>query len=361
MTTRDHDHAADAHRASDGHSGHDHGAHGHGGHGGHGGHSHGVAVDADRRWLTLALALIGVFMLGEVVVGVAAHSLALISDAAHMLTDVASIVLALVAMRLAARPARGSFTFGLKRVEILSAQANGLTLLLLSVWLGYEAVHRLVSPPLVAGGPVLVTALVGVAVNLAATWAISKANRTSLNVEGAYQHMLTDLFGFVATAVAGAVVLFTGFARADAIASLLVVALMVKAGYGLVRESGRIFLEAAPTGVDPDVLGDRLAGVEPVTEIHDLHLWQITSGQPALSAHVLVAPGGDCHQVRRRLQRLLREEYRITHATLQVDHVGEDTGADLLQITSRETPEERADPHCEDAHGPVHRRGPHDH
>lgn len=325
---------------------------------GHGGHAHGVSADADRRWLTLALVLIAVFMSAEVVIGVLANSLALISDAAHMLTDVASIVLALVAMRLAARPAKGSYTFGLKRVEILSAQANGLTLLLLSVWLAYEAIHRLIAPPSVTGGLVLATALVGVAVNLVATWAISRANRTSLNVEGAYQHILTDLFGFIATAIAGAVVLFTGFSRADAIASLLVVALMLKAGYGLVRDSGRIFLEAAPAGIDPDVLGDLLVAQKGVVEVHDLHIWTITSGQSALSAHVLVEASEDCHAVRRDLEQLLATGPGITHTTLQVDHVGSEFQG-LLRISGRE--ETETDTHCDDAHGPVHRPGLHEH
>ncbi|WP_329181965.1 cation diffusion facilitator family transporter [Streptomyces sp. NBC_01477] len=337
---------------------HDHAGRDAEGAGSHSGHAHGVAADADRRWLTIALVLIAVFMCAEVVVGAVAHSLALISDAAHMLTDVASIVLALVAMRLAARPAKGHYTYGLKRVEILSAQANGLTLLLLSVWLAYESIHRLISPTDVTGGLVLATALVGVAVNLAATWAISKANRTSMNVEGAYQHILTDLFGFIATAIAGAIVLATGFARADAIASLLVVALMLRAGYGLVRDSARVFLEAAPAGVDPDALGDRLAARDLVVEIHDLHVWQITSGQNAVSAHVLVTPGSDCHAVRRDLQRLLAGEYRIGHATLQVDHVGEEP-TDLLQITGAGA--EEGNGHCEDAHGSVHTSRPHEH
>ncbi|MET7686205.1 cation diffusion facilitator family transporter [Streptomyces sp. NPDC005423] len=344
MSDHDHDHEPAGHDAE--------------GAGGHSGHAHGVAADADRWWLTIALTLIAVFMCAEVVVGVIANSLALISDAAHMLTDVASIVLALVAMKLAARPAKGHYTYGLKRVEILSAQANGLTLLLLSVWLAYESVHRLISPPDVTGGLVLATALVGVAVNLAATWSISKANRISMNVEGAYQHILTDLFGFIATAIAGLIVLTTGFARADAIASLLVVVLMLKAGYGLVRDSARVFLEAAPAGVDPDALGDRLADQDAVVEIHDLHVWQITSGQNALSAHVLVTPGSDCHAIRRDLQQLLADEYRIGHATLQVDHAGDDTTS-LLQIT-----DDRGagrDGHCEDAHGPIHTPGPHDH
>ncbi|MFI9030253.1 cation diffusion facilitator family transporter [Streptomyces sp. NPDC053560] len=327
-------------------------------HGDHSGHSHAVAADADRRWLRAALILITAFMAIEVVIGFIARSLALISDAAHMLTDAASIVLALIAMRLAARPARGGYTYGLKRAEILSAQANGVTLLVLSVWLAYEAIHRLIEPPEVTGGLVLVTALAGVAVNLVATWCISKANRSSLNVEGAYQHILTDLFGFIATAVSGAVVLTTGFARADAIASLLVVALMLKAGIGLVRDSGRIFMEAAPAGVDPDALGGRLVAADQVVEVHDLHVWEITSGDPALSAHVLVEPGGDCHKVRRTLQELLAAEYGITHATLQVDHLGEQEGEELLRIGHRA---DSSDAHCADTHGPVHRAGPHDH
>jgi cobalt-zinc-cadmium efflux system protein len=320
-----------------------------------------VAADADRRWLVTALTLIVAFMAAEVSVGFLAHSLALISDAAHMLTDAASIILALTAMRLAAQPARGGYTYGLKRAEILSAQANGITLLVLSAWLGYEAIRRLIAPPDVTGVLVLVTALAGVAVNLAVTWAISRANRTSLNVEGAYQHILTDLFGFIATAIAGAVVIATGFSRADAIASLVVVVLMVRAGAGLVRQSGRIFMEAAPAGTDPDAIGDRLAAVRDVAEVHDLHVWTITSGQPALSAHVLVVPGCDCHGVRRALQRMLREEYQITHATLQVDHLGADQDAEVIQLTGRDAAGPGREPHCEDAHGPVHHPGPHQH
>jgi cobalt-zinc-cadmium efflux system protein len=296
--------------------------------------------------LSIALALIVVFMAGEVVVGVVAQSLALLSDAAHMLTDAGSIVLAIIAIRLAARPPRGGYTYGLKRVEILSAQANGLTLLLLAAWLAYEAIRRLIYPPPVAGALVLVTALVGVVVNIAATWCLSKANRSSLNVEGAFQHLLTDLYGFIATAIAGAIVLSTGFARADAIAALIVVALMVRAGVGLVHQSGRIFLEAAPAGIDTRSLGGRLAAHPDVVEVHDLHVWQITSGQPALSAHVLVAPGRDCHAVRTDLQTLLAHDYAITHVTLQLDH----PPPDLFTITRTHDADERS--HCTDRSEP---------
>ncbi|MFF2650782.1 cation diffusion facilitator family transporter [Streptomyces sp. NPDC058045] len=345
-----------AHGAEHGHgAGHVHGA------GGHAGHGHGVSADADRRWLATALTLITAFMAVEVVIGVLAQSLALISDAAHMLTDAASIVLALIAMRLAARPARGGYTFGLKRAEILSAQANGLTLLLLGVWLAYEAVRRLIEPPQVQGGLMLGTALAGIVVNIAATWCLSRANRSSLNVEGAYQHILNDLFAFIGTAVAALVVVLTGFARADAIATLVVVALMAKAGYGLLRESGRIFLEAAPAHVDPDVLGDQLVARPAVVEVHDLHVWQITSGQTALSAHILVEPGGDCHAVRRGLEKFLRQEYGITHTTLQADHAPLPALHSLGRGHRSLLATDETAGHCEESHGPVHRPEPHSH
>lgn len=320
-------------------AGHDHGH----------AHAHGASPDSDRRWLTGALAVIVVFMLGEVVVGVLAGSLALLSDAAHMLTDAASIALALWAIRLAARPAAGRMTFGWKRAEILSAQVNGLTLLLLAGWLGFEAIRRLIDPPEVEGGLVLVTALVGIVVNIAASWMISRANRTSLNVEGAFQHILNDLFAFIATAVAGAIILLTGFARADAIASLIVVALMLKAGIGLVRASTRIFLEAAPADLDPTEIGKAMAAVDSVVEVHDLHIWEITSGSPALSAHVLVQPGRDCHNARTAVAELLADRYHIDHATLQVDHAE----PDLLQVGRNPAT------HCEDSHGPAHHNPAH--
>ncbi len=304
---------------------------------GHGhGHGHAVSGAANRPWLGAALALIVAFMVVELVVGLLSGSLALITDSAHMLTDAAAIALALVAIRLAARPASGGYTYGLKRAEILSAQANGITLLVLAAWFCFEGVRRLITPPAVEGGPVLVTALVGIGVNIAAAWCVSRANRSSLNVEGAFQHIVNDLFAFIATAVAGLVVLTTGFARADAVAALVVAALMIKAGWGLIRESGRIFLEAAPRGVDPDRVGAALAAVDGIAEVHDLHIWEITSGEPALSAHVLVRPDVDCHAARRAIERVLRAD-RIDHTTLQVDHVT--VGAE----------------HCEQAHGPVHR------
>ena len=260
----------------------------------------GPAAGSGGRYLAAALALIAAFMAAEVTIGLLAHSLALISDAAHMLTDAAGIALALTAMRLSARPPAGGYTYGLRRTEILSAQANGITLLLLSAWLTYEAVRRLIAPSAVAGGAVLGTALAGLAVNAFAAALTARADRRSLNVEGAFRHILTDAYAFAATAIAGLIVIIAGFDRADAVASLVVVALMAKAGIGLLRESGRIFLEAAPPELSPDAIGRAMAAREGVVEVHDLHIWQITSGMPAASAHVLVGPGLDCHAVRVR-------------------------------------------------------------
>jgi cobalt-zinc-cadmium efflux system protein len=291
-------------------------------------HDHGVSADADGRRLALALALIVGFMCVEVVVGILARSLALLSDAAHMLTDAGALALSLVAIRLARRPARGAMTYGLKRSEILAAAVNGSTLLVLGVLIVIEGVRRIVDPPDVEGGPVLAVAILGIAVNLAAAWILASANRRSLNVEGAFQHIVTDLAAFVATAIAGAVVLATGFTRADGIAALFVAALMLRAGVMLLRESGRVFLEAAPRGLDPDAIGRRMARHDGVNEVHDLHVWEVTSGFPALSAHVLVGRDTDCHDVRRTLEAMLHDEFEIEHTTLQVEHEGED----LLEI-----------------------------
>lgn len=283
-------------------------------------HDHGVRADADRRLLSIALGLIVGFMVVEVVIGLLSSSLALIADAGHMLTDAAAIGLALVAMSLAARPAKGAFTYGLRRAEILSAQANGLTLLLLGLVFAIEAVRRLVDPPEVEAGLVLGTALGGIVVNLLAAFVLSKANRQSLNVEGSYQHIVTDLYAFIGTAVAAGVILGSGWNEADPLATLLVAGLMVRAGTGLVRDSSRVFLEAAPRGTDPAAVERAMLAAPGVVGLHELHVWEVTSGFPALSAHVLVDPHRDCHASRELLEALLLTDFGIAHTTLQVDH-----------------------------------------
>jgi cobalt-zinc-cadmium efflux system protein len=283
-------------------------------------HSHVPSRDAERGALKAALALIVAFMVVEVVVGVLASSLALLSDAAHMLTDALALAVSLAAARLAVRPARGVMTYGLGRAEILSAQANGVTLLVLSVVIVIDAVQRLISPPSVDALPMLIVALVGIPVNLAAARILAGDSERSLNVEGSYRHILTDLYGFIATALAAGVILATGFDRADAIASLIIAGLLLHAAYGLIKESGRVFMEAAPAGLDPEEIGHTLASQPGVVEVHDLHVWEVTSGFPALSAHVVVHAGDDCHELRRTLQRVVQDHYGISHTTLQVDH-----------------------------------------
>jgi cobalt-zinc-cadmium efflux system protein len=292
-------------------------------------HAHGFSEEADAKRIGGALALIVVFMLAEVAAGIVGSSLALLSDAGHMLTDAIALGLALAALRLAERPPAGSFTYGMRRAEILSAQVNGLTLLLLGGLIVYEGIRRLIDPPDVEGALVLVVALVGIVVNLMAARMLAGAERRSLNVEGALLHVVTDLFAFVATAIAGALILIWGFERADGIASLMIAALMLWAAYGLLRESGRVFMEAAPPGLDPQAIGKAIASQPGVVEVHDLHVWEVTTGMPAISAHMIVARDMDCHEARWSAARLLADRFGLEHSTLQVEHEAED---ELLQI-----------------------------
>ncbi|KQQ28633.1 cation diffusion facilitator family transporter [Frondihabitans sp. Leaf304] len=289
-------------------------------------HSHGAAPDANTRLLSIALALIIGFLLVEVVVAIISGSLALLSDAGHMLTDAAALAGSLVAIRLAARPSSSRWTFGLKRAEILSAAVNGVTLVVISGIVAVEAIRRLLDPPKVEGGPVLAVALLGVAVNLVAVWVLAKANRQSLNVEGSFQHILTDLYGFIATVVAGIVILVTGFTRADSIASLIVVVLMLHAAWGLLKDSGRILLEGTPEGVDLDAIRGHLLEPAHVLAVHDLHAWTVTSDLPALSAHVTLTDecfhDGHAPRVLDELQACLVGHFDVEHSTFQFEPAG---------------------------------------
>ena len=251
--------------------------------------------------------LVAALMAGEIVAGMLGHSLALLADAGHMLTDAAALAFALVASAMAARPAAGRWTFGYSRLEILAAQANGITLGLLALWIVWSAIHRLVDPRDVRGG-------------LVASAVLARASRESLNVRGAFLHIATDVAAFGAAALAGGLILATGRDRFDPIASLVVAALMLWSSVQLLRESTVIFLERAPSDADPDAIGRALVAERDVVEVHDLHVWTVTSGFPALSAHVLVSPEADCHAARRRLERTLADRFGLTHTTLQVDH-----------------------------------------
>jgi cobalt-zinc-cadmium efflux system protein len=298
-------------------------------------HDHGeagVSRAADRRLLALSLGLLLALMAAEVAVGIVASSLALLADAAHLLTDAAALGLALVAAALALRPAGGRWTFGYGRVEILAAQVNGLTLALLGFWIIWEAGRRLADPPDVDAPLVGVMAAVAILVNLAIVALLARAERKSLNVRGAYLHIVTDLAAFVGTGLAALLIVLTGWDRFDPLASLFVAALMLAAAWSLLRESGRIFLEGAPSSAPPTDVGRAIAAHAGVAETHDLHVWTVTDGFPALSAHVLVQPGADCHRIRLELERMLHERFEIDHTTLQVEHVGRAEGLEISRL-----------------------------
>ena len=283
-------------------------------------------VAGDRRLLSAALAILVAFMLVEVAVAIAASSLALLADAGHMLVDVLALVMALTAGALALRPATGRWTFGLARAEVLSAAVNGVTLLVVSAVLVVEAVRRLVNPVDVDGLPLVVVATVGLAVNVVAAALLARADRTSLNIAGAFAHVLTDAYAFAATIVAGVVVLATGFRRADPIASLVVVLLMLRASSRLLRDSGHVLLEAAPEHVDLATLRTHLLETAHVLDVHDLHVWTSGSRLPTVSAHVVVADecfsAGLAPQLLDELQSCLTGHFDVEHSTFQLEPAG---------------------------------------
>jgi cobalt-zinc-cadmium efflux system protein len=290
-------------------------------------HDHGERLRGDRRRLGIALALIAGFLVFEVIAGVVANSLAVLADAGHMLTDVASLSLALVAAWLAASAPTPQRSFGLRRAEILAALANGIALVAISIWILIAAIRRLGDPPETLGGWILTVGLLGVAVNVAAAYVTAEGRHESLNVSAAYRHVLADLLGSVGVVVAGVVVLATGWRYADPLVALAISVLIIASAWGILRDSVGVLLEATPRGIDAREVGRAMAGHAGVREVHDLHIWTITSGFPALSAHVLVDPVADCHAVRRELEGVLAERFSLTHTTLQVEH------ADAAQTT----------------------------
>jgi len=283
-------------------------------------HDHDHARVESRRALAVALALTAAYTVVEVVGGIAAGSLALLADAVHMLSDNVAIALALVAVWLAGKPATPERTYGYKRAEVLAALANGVLLVALAIWIFVEAAMRIRDPGDPLGGWMLAIALLGLAVNLAAGYVLSRGRRGSLNVEAALRHVFADVLGSIGVAVAAVVILTTGWAQADPVVSIVIGVLVLASAWSILRDSTEILLESTPRGLDVDALGRRLAGAPGVVEVHDLHVWTITSGFTALSAHVLVRPGEDCHGRRRELERLLHDEFEIDHTTLQVDH-----------------------------------------
>ena len=287
------------------------------------GHDHDYARVGSRRALATALLLTASYTVVEVVGGLYAESLALLADAVHMLSDNVALGLALFAAWLAAKPATPERTYGYKRAEVLAALVNGMLLVALAIWIFAEAAMRIRDPGDVLGGWMLAIALVGMAVNVAAGVVLARARSHSLNVEAAFRHVFADLLGSFGVAVAAVVILATGWVEADALVSIFIGLLVLASTWTILRDSTAILLESTPRGIDAAELGQRLASAPGVVEVHDLHVWTITSGFPALSAHVLVRPGEDCHGRRRELETLLHDEFGIEHTTLQVDHAGE--------------------------------------
>jgi cobalt-zinc-cadmium efflux system protein len=296
-----------------------HGDHGHA----HGAHDHGRG--ADRRALAIVFALTSTFMVAEVIGGLVTGSLALLADAGHMLSDALSLGIALFAVWLSGRPATPNRSFGYKRAEILAALFNGATLVAISIWIFVEAYRRFFEPPEILGGWMLAVAALGLVVNVAGAVILWRSGGESLNLQGALRHVLADVLGSVGAIAAALVILATGWWYADPIISVLIGLLVLASSWRLVRDSINILLEGTPPDIDAGEVGRSMAGIPGVAEVHDLHVWTITSGFPALAAHVLVGRDEDCHARRRDLEEVLAREYGIEHTTLQVDHVGDHT------------------------------------
>ena len=300
----------------------------------HGDHNHGRG--ADRRALTITFVLTAAFTIVEVVGGLITGSLALLADAGHMLSDTLSLGVALFAVWLAGRPSTPNRSFGYKRAEILAALFNGATLVAISIWIFIEAYHRFREPPEILGGWMLVVAAVGLVVNAAGAAILSRSGGESLNLQGALRHVVADILGSLGAFVAALIILTTGWYYADPVISVLIGVLVLGSSWKLLRDSTNVLLEGTPRGIDADDVGRSMAASEGVQEIHDLHIWTITSGFPALAAHVLVGRDENCHARRRDLEELLAREYGIEHTTLQVDHADDHQGTlHDLQFRSR--------------------------
>ncbi len=276
-----------------------------------------------------ALAINGAMLVAEAVGGVLTGSLAVLADAGHLLSDVGSIALALFAARLASLPAAGRRTFGYQRSEVLAALVNGLLLVAVSVAIAIEAIQRFSDPPSIDGAGVLALGLFGLAGNVAATLVLARGQREDINLEGALRHSAADALGSIGVVIAGAVVLAGGSSVVDPIVSLLIAALVLASSWRLIKEPFDVLMEAAPAGVDVAGMGKAICGEEGVREVHDLHVWTVTSGFGAVAAHVVVANGADRDLIRQRLELTLRERFGIEHTTLQME---EQAAGGLLRV-----------------------------
>lgn len=289
-----------------------------------------AAAGGRRRALIVSLSLTASYTVVEVVAGILTGSLALLADAGHMVSDNVSLSLALVAVWLAGKPAGPRRTFGFKRAEVLAALANGAALVGVAIWIFAEAARRFRDPPEVLGGWMLLVAAVGLLVNVAAALVLLRPRHGNLNMEAAFRHILGDLAGSVGTLAAAAVIMTTGWLYADPLASVLIGLLILGSSWAVLRESVHILLEGAPQDVDVKALEVRLRAVPGVVDLHDLHVWTITSGFPALSAHLIVDRLSDGECCRCAAAELLRDEFGIDHSTLQLETAGGEPVCTLL-------------------------------
>jgi cobalt-zinc-cadmium efflux system protein len=283
-------------------------------------HSHGAAL-ANNEWrMGLAALITGSFMLAEVAGGIVAGSLALLADAGHMLTDFAALALAWFGFRLSRRPGDWKRTYGFDRFQILVAFANGLALFAIAAWIIYEGIQRLMTTPEVSGGIMVVIAVLGLFVNIAAFMLLRGADRQNLNVRGAALHVLGDLLGSVAALAAGAVILFTGWTPIDPLLSLVVAAIIIRSGWRVVADAGHILLEGAPEELDTRAIGpDLVANVKGVEEVHHVHVWSITQSRRMVTLHALICDTEDSDRSVRNIKARLKERFGLDHATVEIE------------------------------------------
>jgi cobalt-zinc-cadmium efflux system protein len=295
-------------------TGHDDSGHGH-----HHGHSHGVGVTDERR-IGWAFMIIFSFMLVEAVGGLMAHSLALLADAGHMVSDAAALGMSWAALRLGKRAADAERTYGYRRLEVLVAFVNGCTLFIIAGWIVFEAIRRFLTPMEVHGGTMLVVAIAGLLANIVAFLVLNGGNRENLNMRSAWLHVLGDLLGFVVAIIAAGVILLTSWSPIDPILSVLVALLILKSAAQIVKSSTHILLEGTPANLDLGALrADLATTLLAVAEVHHVHAWSLTEEQPLVTLHVRCTPGADPQSIIPSINRRLRDRFGITHSTIQVD------------------------------------------
>jgi cobalt-zinc-cadmium efflux system protein len=297
-----------------------HGSHSHGhDHAGHAGHAHGADANNERR-VGLAACLTGVFMFAEVAGGIVSGSLALLADAGHMLTDFASLALAWFAFRLARRPADWKRTYGFDRFQVLVAFVNGLALFAIAGWIVYEAIERIATPRAVEGGIMVVIAVLGLVVNIAAFALLRGADRDNLNVRGAALHVLGDMLGSVAALVAGGVILATGWTPIDPLLSILVAVIILQSAWRVASDAGHILLEGAPHELDTRAIGPGLIeSVKGVEDVHHVHVWSITQSRRMVTLHAVICENEDSDRMVRNIKTALKERFGLDHATIEIE------------------------------------------